>query len=70
MRAVREVVIRSPRHVLATTVTTIAGFIPLILEGGDDWPPLAITIAGSVFGATLLALVFIPAAFLVVGSSR
>lgn len=66
--AIRDVVIRSSRHVLATTVTTIAGFIPLIMEGGGFWPPLAITIAGGVFGATLLALVFVPAAFLVAGS--
>lgn len=69
--AIRDVVIRSSRHVLATTVTTIAGFIPLILEGGGFWPPLAITIAGGVFGATLLALVFVPAAFaLVAGRSE
>jgi multidrug efflux pump len=68
--AIRDVVVRSSRHVLATTVTTIAGFIPLILEGGGFWPPLAITIAGGVFGATLLALVFVPASFvLVVGRS-
>lgn len=66
--AIRGVVVRSSRHVLATTVTTIAGFIPLILEGGGFWPPLAITIAGGVFGATLLALVFVPAAFILVSS--
>lgn len=66
-QAIREVVVRSSRHVLATTVTTIAGFLPLILEGGGFWPPLAITIAGGVVGATLLALVFVPSAFLLVG---
>ena len=64
--AVREVVVRSSRHVLATTFTTIAGFLPLILEGGGFWPPLAITIAGGVTGATLLALVFMPSAYLLV----
>lgn len=64
--AVREVVVRSSRHVLATTFTTIAGFLPLILEGGGFWPPLAITIAGGVAGATLLALVFVPSAYLLV----
>jgi multidrug efflux pump subunit AcrB len=63
---IRQVVIRSTRHVLATTFTTIAGFLPLILEGGGFWPPLAITIAGGVGGATLLALVFVPSAFLLV----
>ncbi|MDC0935928.1 efflux RND transporter permease subunit [Pirellulales bacterium] len=64
--AVREVVVRSSRHVLATTFTTIAGFLPLILEGGGFWPPLAITIAGGVTGATLLALIFVPSAYLLV----
>jgi multidrug efflux pump len=64
--ATREVVVRSSRHVLATTFTTIAGFLPLILEGGGFWPPLAITIAGGVTGATLLALVFVPSAYLIV----
>ncbi|MGI9429509.1 MAG: efflux RND transporter permease subunit [Bythopirellula sp.] len=49
------------RHILATTVTTIAGFMPLILSGGGFWPPLAITIAGGVAGATFLALYFVPA---------
>ncbi|MEM1068538.1 MAG: efflux RND transporter permease subunit [Planctomycetota bacterium] len=62
--AVRNVVVRSSRHVFATTVTTIAGFLPLILEGGGFWPPLAVTIAGGVIGATLLALILVPSAFL------
>jgi multidrug efflux pump subunit AcrB len=62
--AIRDVVLRSSRHVLATTFTTIAGFIPLIIEGGGFWPPLAITIAGGVVGATLLALVFVPSTYL------
>jgi multidrug efflux pump subunit AcrB len=62
--AVRDVVLRSSRHVFATTFTTIAGFIPLIIEGGGFWPPLATTIAGGVVGATLLALVFVPSFYL------
>ncbi len=60
--AVVDVVMRSTRHVLSTTVTTIAGFTPLILAGGGFWPPLAVAIAGGVVGATGLALVFVPAA--------
>ncbi len=63
--AVKEVVIRSTRHVLATTLTTIAGFIPLLLSGGGFWPPLAVSIAGGVGGATILALFFTPTAYLV-----
>ena len=53
------------RHVIATTVTTIVGFLPLILGGGGFWPPLAITIAGGVAGATFLALYFTPSLYLV-----
>ena len=69
-RAIREVVVRSSRHVFATTSTTIAGFLPLIIEGGGFWPPLAITIAGGVVGATLLALVFVPSSYLIVNRVR
>ena len=64
--AVRQVVFHSTRHVLSTTLTTVAGFIPLILGGGGFWPPLATAISGGVIGATLLALVFIPSAFILV----
>lgn len=58
--AIEGVVVQATRHVLTTTFTTISGFIPLLLDGGDFWPPLAICIAGGVGGATLLALYFIP----------
>ncbi len=61
--ALREVVVRSTRHVVATTLTTMAGFAPLLLAGGEFWRPLALAIAGGVAGATLLALTFVPAAF-------
>lgn len=58
-----NVVVRCTRHVLATTMTTIAGFTPLILNGSEFWPPLAIAIAGGVTGATILALLLIPCGF-------
>ena len=59
-----EVVNSCTRHILATTLTTIAGFLPLILAGGGFWPPLAITIAGGVAGATILALYVVPSLYL------
>lgn len=62
--AVRKVVMRCTRHVVATSLTTIAGFLPLWLGGGQFWPPLAVTIAGGVGGATALAILFVPSAFL------
>ena len=69
-RAIKKVVLRSTRHVIATTLTTAVGFVPLLLGGGEFWPPLAIAIAGGVIGATLLALYLIPAAYLIVTKSK
>ncbi len=62
--AVGDVVVRSTRHVVATSLTTMAGFTPLVVFGGGFWPPLAISIAGGVGGATILALYFIPSAYI------
>jgi Cu/Ag efflux pump CusA len=45
-RVTAAVVMHATRHVLATTCTTILGFIPLILDRTGFWPPLAIAIAG------------------------
>ncbi len=56
LRAVRI----ETRHVLATTLTTLAGFLPLLLGGGQFWPPLAVAIGVGVFGATFLALLLVP----------
>ena len=62
--AVQAVVTRSTRHVLTTTLTTIAGFTPLLLDRAGFWPPLAVAIAGGLGGATLLALFFIPSLYI------
>jgi len=51
------------RHVVITTVTTIAGFLPLALSPSLLWPPLAIAIIGGLALATALTLVAIPAAY-------
>ncbi|MFK8112093.1 MAG: efflux RND transporter permease subunit [Rubripirellula sp.] len=56
----------STRHVLATSITTIVGFAPLVLWGGEFWSPVALTISGGVGGATLLALVFVPCAYMLI----
>ena len=63
-RATRKVVISATRHVLATTLTTVLGFTPLLLDSSGFWPPLAITIVGGLGGATLIALYFVPSAYL------
>ena len=62
--AVAEAIIGTTRHILSTTLTTIGGFLPLLLiVGGDFWPSLAIVLAGGVSGSMILALVFVPAVY-------
>jgi len=70
-RAIARAVLGCGRHVLSTTLTTIGGFLPLLLfVGGEFWPSLAIVLAGGVGGATVLATLFVPAAHaLITGSS-
>jgi len=60
-------VVGATRHVLSTTLTTIGGFLPiLIFIGGEFWPSLAIVMVGGVSGATLMAILFIPTAYLLI----
>jgi multidrug efflux pump subunit AcrB len=61
--ACREVVVDATRHIVSTTVTTVGGFLPLILFGGTFWPPLATAIAGGVAGSAILALYLVPAIY-------
>lgn len=63
-RAIQAVVMRSTRHVLTTTITTMVGFAPLLLSGDPFWNPLAVAIAGGIGGSPFLALYFTPAAYL------
>jgi multidrug efflux pump len=62
--AMRNVVNQATRLIISTSLTTMAGFTPLILGGGGFWPPLAVAIAGGVGGATILALYLAPSAYL------
>ncbi|MFT6434535.1 MAG: multidrug efflux pump subunit AcrB [Candidatus Azotimanducaceae bacterium] len=57
------IVVDATRHIVSTTITTIGGFIPLIIFGGHFWPPLAMAIAGGVTGSAILALYLVPAMF-------
>jgi multidrug efflux pump len=69
-RAVSECVLGNVRHIIATSLTTVAGFTPLFLAGGEFWPPVAVCISGGVVGATLLALLFVPSMFMLLMGSR
>ncbi len=70
VRAIEEVVVDATRHIIATTLTTLGGFLPLILAGGRFWPPMATAIATGVLGATILALFFVPAVYVLLRPSR
>ncbi len=59
-----DVVVDATRHIVSTTATTIGGFIPLIVDGGTFWPPLATAIAGGVGGSAIIALFMVPAVFI------
>jgi len=61
--AQRETIVDATRHIVATTLTTMGGFVPLILAGDPFWLPLATSIAVGVFGSAVLALYFAPSIF-------
>ncbi len=66
----RETVVDATRHIIATTLTTIGGFIPLLAFGDSFWGPLATAIAGGVAGSAVLALITAPAAFVLLSRAR
>ncbi|MFC3053019.1 efflux RND transporter permease subunit [Kordiimonas pumila] len=62
--AVVEGVMGTGRHIISTTITTVGGFMPLIIAGGPFWPPFAVAIAGGAFLSMVVSFYFAPAAFL------
>lgn len=68
--AIRNVVLDSSRHIVSTTITTFGGFLPLILEGSQFWPPFAMAIAGGVLLSTIMSFYLVPPLFLVTLSRR
>ncbi|MFL2714044.1 MAG: efflux RND transporter permease subunit, partial [Gammaproteobacteria bacterium] len=57
-----EVIIRSTRHVITTSATTIGGFLPLLITS-IFFKPLAWAMAGGVIGSAIIALFYIPACY-------
>jgi multidrug efflux pump subunit AcrB len=68
--AMVDVVAGSTRHITSTTITTVGGFLPLILGGGGFWPPFAMSIAGGVALSVTLAFAFTPQMFALTLSRR
>jgi len=61
--ALTEAVTRRIRPILLTTVTTIAGLLPLALSESTLWPPLASAMISGLIASTLLTLLVLPAAY-------
>ncbi len=68
--AMVDVVAGSARHITSTTITTVGGFLPLILSGGGFWPPFAMSVAGGVALSVTLAFAFTPQMFALTLSRR
>ncbi len=68
--AMVDVVAGSARHISSTTITTVGGFLPLILGGGGFWPPFAMSVAGGVALSVILAFAFTPQMFALTLSRR
>jgi multidrug efflux pump subunit AcrB len=62
--ALVDAALGATRHIVSTTLTTVGGFLPLLLlSGGAFWPPLAVVIAGGVGLSIGLGLVLTPALY-------
>lgn len=51
------------RPVLMTTITTLAGLLPMALsrgEGSETWQPLGITMISGLTLSTLITMIFVP----------
>jgi multidrug efflux pump len=66
----KTVVGETSRHIVSTTITTVGGFMPLILAEGGFWPPFAVAIAGGTLLSTVLSFYFVPAAYLLIARAR
>lgn len=61
--AIAKGVMSCSRHIISTTITTVMGFMPLILSGGGFWPPFAFVIAGGTVMTTIISFFFVPVMF-------
>ena len=62
-RAVKDISMEKFRPVMITTITTILGMLPMLINSGEGsslWRPFAMTITAGLFFSTILTLVVIP----------
>src|SRR5690606_16847114 len=51
------------RPIVLTSVTTVAGLVPLALSGSALWPPMAWAMISGLVASTALTLVMVPALY-------
>jgi len=60
-QAIADAVGRRTRPILLTTLTTVAGLLPMTLTESTLWPPMAWSIISGLSASTLLTLMVVPA---------
>jgi len=60
VESVVEAVARRTRPILLTTLTTVAGLLPLTFTSSTLWPPMAWSIISGLLAATVLTLGVVP----------
>ncbi len=68
--AIRQGCASRVQPILLTTLTTIAGLLPLTLTGGSMWGPMGWVIIGGLLASTLVTLVMVPAMYLLMERGR
>ena len=60
------------RPIFITTLTTVAGFLPLLLQGdrGDIWYTLALGTSGGLISSSVLVVLVVPLCLIGRGSTR
>ena len=61
--AIKTAAAKRLRPILLTSATTVLGLFPLYLFGGALWSPLAVVMMSGLVVASLLTLLFVPAAY-------
>ena len=61
--AIEQAVARRTRPIILTTLTTIAGLLPLVMTKSTLWPPLAWSIISGLLASTALSLLVVPSVY-------
>lgn len=61
--AIQNAIARRTRPIILTTLTTIAGLLPLVMTESTLWPPLAWSIISGLLASTALSLLVVPSMY-------